>query len=313
MKFRSLLVCVLLAIPAVAPGANKDIVDLQREINLLQQKVMDLQKSQDEKFAAVLDLARQSLEVANKANSGVAAVTANLNKTLPAIGESVNAPIAQVNSKLTEIGGDVRALQNAQAELASTLARMQGAIDDINRQVKTINTQPAAPPQGVLLDGPNTATAPVSTTPQNPPMAALDMYNAAYGDYTTSKFDLATQGFNDFLKWYPNHTRAPNAHFYLGMTQYQARNFPTALKEFDSVLEYNGNKMEDAMLFKARALANIPGRKTEAAATFRQLIHDYPKADQALLACDDLKSLGMNCPVAPAAANHGTSKRSSKK
>ena len=46
------------------------------------------------------------------------------------------------------------------------------------------------------------------------------------------------------------------------------------------------------------------------ATTYRQLIHDYPNSDPAKYACDDLKTLGMNCPVAP--TNHGTSKRSKK-
>ena len=53
MKSRSLLVCLLLAVPALAPGASKEIKELQRDVALLQQQIKDLQRSQDEKFAAV--------------------------------------------------------------------------------------------------------------------------------------------------------------------------------------------------------------------------------------------------------------------
>ena len=59
MKFRSLLVCLLLAVPALAPGANKEIQELQRDIALLQQQIKDLQRSQDEKFAALLEATRR--------------------------------------------------------------------------------------------------------------------------------------------------------------------------------------------------------------------------------------------------------------
>ena len=43
MKSRSLLVCLLLAVPALAPGASKEIQELQRDIALLQQQIKDLQ------------------------------------------------------------------------------------------------------------------------------------------------------------------------------------------------------------------------------------------------------------------------------
>ena len=59
MKSRSLLVCLLLAVPVLAPAANKEIEELQRDIALLQQQIKDLQKSQDEKFATLLELPRR--------------------------------------------------------------------------------------------------------------------------------------------------------------------------------------------------------------------------------------------------------------
>ena len=55
MKSRSLLVCLLLAVPALALGASKEIQELQRDVAQLQQQIKDLQRSQDEKFAALLE------------------------------------------------------------------------------------------------------------------------------------------------------------------------------------------------------------------------------------------------------------------
>ena len=73
MKSRCLLVCVLLAVPTLAPAApSKEIQELQRDVALLQQQIKDLQRSQEEKFAAVTELVRQSIEAANRANTGVA-------------------------------------------------------------------------------------------------------------------------------------------------------------------------------------------------------------------------------------------------
>jgi TolA-binding protein len=316
MKYRSLLVCVLLAIPAVAPGANKDIVDLQREIGLLQQQVKELQKSQDDKFTSVLDLVRQSVDIANRANAGVAAVTATMNKSLPAIGESVTAPIAGINSRLNEMGGDLRSLQNAQTELAGTLAKLQMTMDDLNRQVKSLNTPRVEPPPPVQQDGAsNGGSRPGLTqpaTPESAPMSSVDMYNAALTDYRTSKYELAVQGFTDFLKWYPMDKLAPNAQFYIGMVHYTGKNFELAVKDFDAVLDhYNPNpKTSEAMLYKAKALVQL-GRRTDGVNTFKELLKDDPKSEPGKLACDELKNLGMNCPAVP--ANHTQAKRGNKK
>ena len=64
----------------------------------------------------------------------------------------------------------------------------------------------------------------------------------------------------------------------------------------------DNNKTPEALLYKGRALAQMPGHKTEGANEFREVIRRFPRTDQGRMACEDLKSLGYNCPVASAAA-----------
>src|SRR3954453_3642226 len=106
MKSRSLLVCLLFALPAIAPGASKEILELQRDIAQLQQQIKDLQRSQDEKFAAVTELARQSIEPANRANTGVAVISSNIEKNLRDQTEKVSTPVAGLSARLNEMGGE---------------------------------------------------------------------------------------------------------------------------------------------------------------------------------------------------------------
>src|SRR5215471_21444896 len=103
MKARILLVCVLAATPVVASAASKEIQELQRDIALLQQQIKDLQRSQDEKFASVSELARQAIEAANRANTGAAVIQSNLDKSLREIQGGVATPIQSVNSRLTDV------------------------------------------------------------------------------------------------------------------------------------------------------------------------------------------------------------------
>lgn len=307
MKFPSVVVCaLLLAIPGSAPAASKEIQELQRDIALLQQQLKDLQSSQDKNFAAVTELARQAIEAANRANTGVAVVTSNMEKTLEALRNSTAAPLAGLNSRLTETGNEVRELHQAVGDQGATLARIQQALNDIKDLVKAAQ-QPVAPP-------PQTAAPAASDT--KPTMSGGDLYNSALSDMRGGKNDLAMQGFNDYLKWFGEEQFAPNAQFYIGMLHYGAKNYDQAVTDFDNVLEHytRNNKTDEAMLYKGRALLMVPGRRTDGAATFKQLIRDSPKSDSAKAACDELKNLGMNCtaPTAPG-GTHAPPKRTANK
>src|ERR1035441_1946035 len=93
MKPRSLLVCLLLAVPVLAPAASKEIQELQRDVALLQQQIKDLQRSQDEKLAAILEAARSSVEAANRANTSVAVITSTIEKNLRDQTDKVATPV----------------------------------------------------------------------------------------------------------------------------------------------------------------------------------------------------------------------------
>ncbi len=305
MKFPSLVVCALLAFPVVTPAANKDMQQLQRDIAILQQQVKDLQSSQDKNFAAVTALARQAIEAADRANNGVAVVTANMEKTLDALRASTAGPFAALNSRLTDTSTEVRELRQSVVDQAATLTRMQQMLNDIKDLVKTAQ-QPVAPP-------PQPQSAPAASDTK-PTMTGGDLYNSALTDMRGGKYDLAMQEFTDYLKWFGEEQYAPNAQFYIGTLHYQAKNYEQAATDFDNVLEHyvRNPKTDDAMLYKGRALINLPGRRTDGANTFKQLVKESPKTDAARAACEELKNLGMNCPVASAAPAHSPAKRSKK-
>jgi TolA-binding protein len=63
----------------------------------------------------------------------------------------------------------------------------------------------------------------------------------------------------------------------------------------------NNSKTADAMYAKGMALVKL-GRRTDGADEFAQLIKDNPKSDLATKACDQRKSMGLNCAVPRAGA-----------
>src|SRR5580698_5877031 len=75
--WRTLLPAVLIC-PSLTFAASKEIVELSRDVALLQEQVRTLQRSQDEKFSAIQVLVQQALDAANKANTSVALLQNNL-------------------------------------------------------------------------------------------------------------------------------------------------------------------------------------------------------------------------------------------
>ncbi len=136
------------------------------------------------------------------------------------------------------------------------------------------------------------------------------MYNAARQDYVSGKYDLASQEFADYLKYYGTTGYAPNAQFYIAMIHFVQGKYDTAVMEFDMVLERypDNNKTADALLYKGRALVKMPGHKTEGADEFMEVIRRFPKSDQSVQACTERKALGLNC-GAPASSTKAPAKR----
>ncbi|MEO8596187.1 MAG: tetratricopeptide repeat protein [Candidatus Solibacter sp.] len=309
MKSRSLLICLLLAVPAIAPGASKEILELQRDIAQLQQQIKDLQRSQDEKFAAVTELARQAIEAANRANTGVAVITSNIDKNLRDQTDKVATPVQGLSTRLNEMGGELRTVSQAVMDLTALMGRLQVQLTDINSAIKVMQAPPAAPPPQ-----PGQPGQPGQAMNETPSMPATKMYDAALGDYRSGKYDLAVQEFADYLRFYGNTEYAPNAQFYVAMIHYVQQNYEAAVKEFDMVLEKypDNNKTSEALLYKGRALVKMPGHKTEGASEFQEVIHRFPKSDQAVQACNERKALGLNC-GAPAPAGRSTAPAKRKK
>jgi tol-pal system protein YbgF len=307
MKSRSLLICILLAVPVLAPAASKEIQELQRDVALLQQQIKDLQKSQDEKLTTITELARQAIEAANRGSTGVAVITSNLEKNLRDQTDKVTAPVLGMSTKVNEMGGDVRTLQQAVGDLNALMGRMQAQLTDINNAIKVMQAPPVPPPAATGAGGVPSAGGGSDT----PPMPVQKLYETARGDYQGGKYDLAVQEFADYLKYYGNTDLAPNAQFYIAMIHYGQKNYDDAVKEFDMVLEKypDNNKTAEALLYKGRSLVKMPGHKTDGASEFMEVIRRFPKTDEAVQACNERKTLGLNCGAPAGSTNHTPAKR----
>ena len=279
-----------LLIPSFAFGANKDIVELQRDLNQLTDEVRALRSSFDQKQAANAVLLQQILDSANSAKSAVAVLDARINDKLEKQAVSVGQPIAVTSAKVDQMSNDFAGMKDALNDVVSRMGKLDQKLVELNNTIRTIQAPPPAP----AATGPTAGSATSAMPPDT-------LYETAFRDRSGGKPDLALKEFGDYVQLYGDTDKAPSAQFWIGQIFFEQRDFPNAIKAFDQVLERwpPNNKTPEAMLKKGQALV-LMDKRTDGAAEFRQILTKFPRSDMAPKACSELKALGYNCSLAAA-------------
>jgi tol-pal system protein YbgF len=282
---------ILIACSVPVFSQKEKIAEIQRDLLLMQDQIRALQRSQDEKMAAMQVLVQQTLDAANKANVAVAVLDNTLRDRLKEQERTLVVPVATVGTRVDTMSSEFAGVKEAVADLSARMAKLQNQIADINSAIKTLATPPAPP------------AAPVPANPNAPPagVTAEGLYNNALRDKSAGNSDLAIQQFEDYLKWFGNTDLAPNAQYYIGEIKYLKGDLDGALMAFDTLLErYPDNpKTADAMLQKGRALVKT-GFKAEARQEFTALIKKFPNHDNAAKARTELAALNASPARTPA-------------
>ncbi len=293
---RSIALFMLVTL-AAAPGfAQKDkIMEIQRDVALLQNEVRSMKSSMDEKFAAITVLVQQSLDTANKSNTALAILDKTVGDRLREQQSALNAPVAGVNTKVDQMTTEFALMKESVAELSEVIKKLQSQLTDIKNAITVMNAPPP-PPSPAAQSGP-----PAGVTSES-------LYTAALQARNGGQLEFAATQFQDYLKFFPNEPYAPNAQFNLGTVLVSLNRFDDAVAAFDAVLEKYPDfpKANDAALEKGRALSKS-GQRSAAVTEFRNLIKKAPTSAQAALAKDELKALGM--PYSAPAATTGRKKR----
>jgi tol-pal system protein YbgF len=280
-KLPILFACCLLA-SSSAFSASKEIVRLQADVTLLQQQVRDLQKSFDTQNAVIQKLIEQVSDQVNILKRSVEDVKVSNQQTQAA----VSARVDSVSGQFSTVNASVDLVLDRIAKLSQQLAETKAKVEVLD--------QPPAP--GVAQ-----RTVPISPE---------ELYNAAYGDFIKGNYELAKQGFQEYLKSYPDTELSDNAQYWVGECNYVQRKFSEAVQEFDKVLQNypKGDKAPAAALKKGYSL--LETKNSEAGIReLRQVIQKYPTSDSAQLAKDRLSSMGVPVSEKPAPAPRRTSSR----
>jgi len=126
-----------------------------------------------------------------------------------------------------------------------------------------------------------------------PPPSADVLYANGLRDINGKHYDLATQEFQDYLKYYGDTDLASNAQFYLGEIAFMQNQFQDALDAYNKVIENYPKSFKTATsrMRKGFCLAEL-GQKAAAIRELRTVVRQYPGTDEAKRAAAKLKEMG---------------------
>jgi TolA-binding protein len=276
MRTFAIAAAILLAWPAAAPSQRRDqLVELGRDLALLQEEVRLMNKTQTERLAQMEEMLKAMQEQIAAANRSLAVLDSGLKKRLE---ESMVKPLSGVTGKVDTLSQDFGYIRETLVEVNTRLAKVDQRIADLENTIRMMQAPPAPP------------AAPASGPP--PGVSAKSLYDDALRDKMGGNFDLALQQFTNYLAWFGSTEMAPNAQFYIGEIHYNQKRFEEAVAAFDRVLEAypNNSKTNDARLMKARALMEL-GNRADAEQELRALIKTAPNSDAARRARAELQKL----------------------
>jgi tol-pal system protein YbgF len=194
----------------------------------------------------------------------------------------------QLEAKLEDTNRRLSQLSQQIAETQGDLARLRASAG--GAPASTLPGATAPPAGGGAPDA--VVSPPPTGAGMNPPPGEL--YDTATADYTKGRYALAIQGFEDYLRTYPNTDLADNAQYWIGECHYAQKKYPEAVEDFDQVLKQwpKSDKAPAALLKKGYALAEL-GQKAEAVVQLQYVVHEYPSSEEARLARARLKALGV--------------------
>jgi tol-pal system protein YbgF len=271
-RFSTLFALLSIMWLAVTPawGVNKEMVELQTQVQQLQQQMTAMQRSFDERMGVMKNLVEQDTDAVNKVAAALTALQTTLAKQQ---GDS--------STHVDQVSGQIQALNDSIDELKARLAKVSKQLDDMQAGQQSLAAQQAQQQSQQQAQA------------QAPPPDVL--YNNALRDYNGDKNDLAVQEFSDYVKFYPNTDLAGNCYFYLGEIQFRQANYQQAVQSYDQVLQNfpSGNKAASAELKRGFSLIEL-GKQDDGVQQLRHVIQRYPRSNEALQARERLRKLGVS-------------------
>ncbi len=269
MRVRLVTILAIAFVPLVAcSSTSEDMALLHREITDVQRDVQELQaNSLDKKDLKAMESSMQGLSAQSmRSNADLAAEVKILQEQIEALQASLDLTIVQ--------------LQTISQELASSRVR-----SPIGAVLPPVTAAEVAEGEAEI------AAAEVAAGGLSTPE---ELYRSAYEDYMRGNYDLASQGFRDYIARWPDTELTDNALYWIGECLDAQNEQDEALLVFTQVLEeYPTSDKAAAAQLKKGLLYLKMGDQAQGVVHLQYVVYEYPGTREADLARERLRSLGL--------------------
>lgn len=218
--------------------------------------------------------------------------------------QQIGAKVGQQTQTLLQSNADIQAkvaeiedqLQNAQGMVEQTNYRLDRVVQQVTQQQRDITDLKAGRPASASPAGEQPLQDEVTVAPGAGGGAGdpVEIYQSAYRDYQKGNYDLAIQGFEEFLQDNSSSEMADNASYWIGESLYSQKKYKEAIQQFDAMINTysQSDKVPAALLKKGYSYVEL-GQKAQGIVQLQYVIHEHPRAKEAGLAKQKLKSLGI--------------------
>jgi tol-pal system protein YbgF len=260
-----------------ASAQKKDTLVLMRQLDTLQQMILNMQKTLDTQTAILRTLVEQANDNVN-----------GMKVTVEELRKATQQNLAQNNNRLESMTTQIQALSESLEEAKVRIAKLSEQVAQTQNIIQTLNAPPPAA-EGTGGTGPGGETKPPASVPD-----ADTLYKSGLSYFNGGQYQLAVQAFQEYLQYYGETDLASNAQFYIGESYYSQGNYSQAIEEYNKCLERypRGNKLPAAQLKKGYALLAMDQQQA-GVRELRSLIQRFPNSREAELARQRLRKLGI--------------------
>jgi tol-pal system protein YbgF len=255
---RIALLTALLVTAAPAARADKDCQRMQVQVTALQGQIADMQRK-----------AAENITELKRLTELIAEQNALLKRALDEgrqQDEAILTSMRDLGDRVSQVAEQLDALRVA-GNVAAPVAA---------------GTALAAPSAPGVVD-------PLTGEPSAPVPAPRELYSQAYADFARGNYDLAIQGFTEYMTHYPDTDFTDNAQYWIGECLYGKREYAEAIEAWNTLFRDHpsSDKLPDGRVKKGMALERL-GRRSQALVEYRYVVDRYPTSPAARIARERL-------------------------
>ena len=276
----SIVATLILLAPLAACSSSEDMALLHREITDVQRSVDSLETEViDQSDLRGMEQSMQDMTNKNlRSNADLALKVEELQEQIEALHASLEVT--------------TRRLQTISQELARV-----GAQSSLGMALPPVTVAPGSEGSeatGSGAGGMAAGTAAVGARAAGGATSPDELYRSAYEDYMRGNYDLAADGFGEYMRRWPNTELTDNALYWIGEC-YDAQEKPQeALTTFSKVLEdYPTSDKAAAAQLKKGLIYLKMGDQGQGVVNLQYVVYEHPGTREADLAREQLRSLGL--------------------